>query len=106
MGRVPMGSSVLPGTDPFGPGVAGRYPEGLVPQGISAELIAAKWSMTRDQLDAFAVSSHHKAAAAWDAGLFDAQVVPLADASRDECVRPGSTTEILGGLKPAFYDPS
>ncbi|MEW1831028.1 thiolase family protein [Streptomyces sp. NPDC088196] len=104
MGRVPMGSSVLPGTDPFGPGVAGRYPEGLVPQGISAELIAAKWSMTRDQLDAFAVSSHRKAAAAWDAGLFDAQVAPLEGASRDECVRPGSTTEILAGLKPAFYD--
>ena len=104
MGRVPMGSSVLPGTDPFGPGVAGRYPEGLVPQGISAELIAAKWSMTRDQLDAFAVSSHQKAATAWDAGLFDAQVTPLAGASRDECVRPGSTTEILAGLKPAFYD--
>jgi acetyl-CoA acyltransferase len=106
MGRVPMGSSVLPGTDPFGPGVAGRYPEGLVPQGISAELIAAKWSMTRDQLDAFAVSSHQKAATAWDAGLFDAQVAPLAGASRDECVRPGSTPEILGGLKPAFYDPT
>ncbi|MFJ3899030.1 thiolase family protein [Streptomyces sp. NPDC090083] len=104
MGRVPMGSSVLPGTDPFGPGVAGRYPEGLVPQGISAELIAAKWSMTRDRLDAFAVSSHQKAAAAWDAGLFDAQVAPLAGASRDECVRPGSTPEILAGLKPAFYD--
>ncbi|MFI5885755.1 thiolase family protein [Streptomyces sp. NPDC051554] len=104
MGRVPMGSSVLPGTDPFGPGVAGRYPEGLVPQGISAELIAAKWSMTRDQLDAFAVSSHLKAAAAWDAGLFDAQVAPLAGATRDECVRPGSTPEILAGLKPAFYD--
>ncbi|MGR3874071.1 thiolase family protein [Streptomyces graminifolii] len=104
MGRVPMGSSVLPGTDPFGPGVAGRYPEGLVPQGISAELIAAKWSMTRDQLDAFAVSSHQKAATAWEAGLFDAQVAPLAGASRDECVRPGSTPEILAGLKPAFYD--
>ncbi|MFE2883112.1 thiolase family protein [Streptomyces sp. NPDC059272] len=104
MGRVPMGSSVLPGTDPFGPGVARRYPEGLVPQGISAELIAAKWSMTRDQLDAFAVSSHQKAATAWEAGLFDAQVAPLAGASRDECVRPGSTPEILAGLKPAFYD--
>jgi len=105
MGRVPMGSAVLPGTDPFGPGVAGRYPEGLVPQGISAELIAAKWSMTREQLDAFAVSSHRKAAAAWEAGLFDAQVAPLEGVSHDECIRPGSTTEILAGLKPAYYDP-
>ena len=42
MSRVPMGSNVLPGSDPFGPGVADRYPDGLVPQGISAELIAAK----------------------------------------------------------------
>ncbi|MCX4760432.1 thiolase family protein [Streptomyces sp. NBC_01275] len=106
MGRVPMGSGVLPGTDPFGPGVAGRYPEGLVPQGISAELIAAKWSMTRDQLDAFAVSSHRKAAAARDAGLFDAQLAPLEGVAHDECVRPGSTTEILAGLKPAYYDPT
>ena len=42
MGRVPMGSNVLPGSDPFG-AMAQRYPDGLVPQGISAELIAAKW---------------------------------------------------------------
>ena len=46
MGRVPMGSSVLPGGDPFGQ-MAQRYPEGLVPQGISAELIAAKWGFSR-----------------------------------------------------------
>ena len=46
MGRVPMGSSVLPGSDPFG-AMAQRYPEGLVPQGISAELIAAKWGFSR-----------------------------------------------------------
>ncbi len=44
MSRVPMWSNVPAGKDPFGPGVAARYPEGLVPQGISAELIAAKWS--------------------------------------------------------------
>src|SRR5690349_6334088 len=43
MSRVPMGSSVLPGSDPFGLAFAERYSEGLVPQGISAELIAAKW---------------------------------------------------------------
>src|SRR6201993_4703397 len=52
MGRVPMGSSVLPGSDPFGQ-MAQRYPEGLVPQGISAELIAAKWGFSRQQLDEF-----------------------------------------------------
>src|SRR6478672_997227 len=69
MSRVPMWSNVPPGKDPFGPGVAERYPEGLVPQGVSAELIAAKWSITREQMDAFAVSSHRKADAAWSAGL-------------------------------------
>src|SRR3954471_12059297 len=106
MSRVPMWSNVPAGKDPFGPGVAERYPEGLVPQGISAELIAAKWSVTREQMDAFAVSSHHKAAAAWDAGLFDAEVAPLEGVTRDECVRPGSTPEILAGLRPAYHDPN
>jgi acetyl-CoA acetyltransferase family protein len=105
MSRVPMWSNVPDGKDPFGPGIAERYPEGLVPQGISAELIAAKWSITREQMDAFAVSSHHRAAAAWQSGLFDAEVVALAGISRDECVRPGSTPEILAGLKAAYYDP-
>ncbi|OIJ66929.1 thiolase family protein [Streptomyces mangrovisoli] len=104
MSRVPMWSNVPPGADPFGPGVASRYPEGLVPQGISAELISAKWSLTREQLDAFAVSSHHRAAAARDAGLFDAEIAPLDGVGRDECIRPGSTPEILAGLKSAYYD--
>src|ERR1700722_17420944 len=47
MSRVPMGTSVLPGSDPFGRGMTERYPDGLVPQGISAELIAAKWGFSR-----------------------------------------------------------
>ncbi|MEU5312862.1 thiolase family protein [Streptomyces sp. NPDC021562] len=106
MSRVPMWSNVPPGKDPFGPGVAARYPEGLVPQGISAELIAAKWSIGRAEMDAFAVSSHAKAAAAWEAGLFDAEVAPLAGVGRDESVRPGTTAEVLAGLKPAYYDPA
>ncbi|MGW1623991.1 thiolase family protein [Streptomyces sp. NPDC002172] len=105
MSRVPMWSNVPAGKDPFGPGVAARYPEGLVPQGISAELIAAKWSISRVEMDAFAVSSHQKAAAAWAAGLFDAQVAPLDGVARDESVRPGTTAEVLAGLKPAYYDP-
>ncbi|MGY5012411.1 thiolase family protein [Streptomyces sp. 900105755] len=105
MSRVPMWSNVPAGKDPFGPGVAARYPEGLVPQGISAELIAAKWSISRAEMDDFAVSSHQKAAAAWAAGRFDAQVAPLDGVARDESVRPGTTAEILAGLKPAYYDP-
>ncbi|WP_046727183.1 thiolase family protein [Streptomyces humi] len=105
MSRVPMWSNVPPGKDPFGPGVAARYPEGLVPQGISAELIAAKWSIGRAEMDDFAVSSHAKAAAAWAAGRFDAEVAPLEGVNRDESVRPGTTAEVLAGLKPAYFDP-
>ncbi|MGX1515313.1 thiolase family protein [Streptomyces collinus] len=106
MSRVPMWSNVPPGADPFGPGVAARYPEGLVPQGISAELIAAKWSLTRERMDAFAVSSHRKAAAAWDTGRFDAEIAPLDGVSRDECVRPDTGVEVLAGLRPAYHDPA
>ncbi|WP_406360082.1 thiolase family protein [Streptomyces sp. NBC_00715] len=104
MSRVPMWSNVPAGTDPFGPGVAERYPEGLVPQGISAELIAAKWGISRERMDSYAVQSHRRAAEAWDSGLFDAEVAPLEGVTRDESVRPGSTPETLAGLKPAYYD--
>ncbi|OAR23630.1 acetyl-CoA acetyltransferase [Streptomyces sp. ERV7] len=105
MSRVPMWSNVPAGKDPFGPGLAARFPEGLVPQGISAELIAAKWSIGRERMDEFATASHHKAAAAWGAGLFDAETAPIAGLTRDESVRPTTTPEILAGLKPSFVDP-
>ncbi|MBB5078637.1 thiolase family protein [Nonomuraea endophytica] len=101
MSRVPMWSNVPPGKDPFGPGVAGRFPGGLVPQGVSAELIAAKWSLGREQMDAFSAASHAKAAAA----DFSAELAPIAGLGHDESVRPATTTEILAGLKPAFADP-
>ncbi|MCV7256664.1 acetyl-CoA C-acyltransferase [Mycobacterium hackensackense] len=104
MSRVPMGSSVLPGSDPFGLDMAARYPDGLVPQGISAELIAAKWQLSRAQLDEFSAGSHEKAAAATKAGLFDNELAPLAGLSTDEIVRPGTTVETLAGLRPAFYN--
>ncbi|MFI6290585.1 thiolase family protein [Nonomuraea sp. NPDC050790] len=101
MSRVPMWSNVPPGKDPFGPGMAERFPGGLVPQGVSAELIAAKWSLGREQMDAFSAASHAKAAAA----DFGAELAPIAGLDRDESVRPATTTEILAGLKPAFADP-
>ncbi|GGO58103.1 MULTISPECIES: thiolase family protein [Streptomyces] len=106
MSRVPMWSNVPAGADPFGPGIAERYPEGLVPQGISAELIAAKWSISREEMDVFATGSHQKAARAWESGLFDAEVAPLDGVTRDESVRPGTTPEILAGLRPAYEDPA
>ncbi|OBB59852.1 acetyl-CoA acetyltransferase [Mycobacterium sp. 852013-51886_SCH5428379] len=106
MSRVPMGTSVLPGSNPFGDGFAQRYPEGLVPQGISAELIAAKWGLSRGQLDEFSAGSHEKAAAATKEGRFDAELAPIAGLTTDEIIRPGTTVETLAGLKPAFYNPA
>ncbi|MFB4297217.1 thiolase family protein [Actinomadura sp. NTSP31] len=102
MSRVPMGSSVLPGSDPFGPMLKERYPEGLVGQGISAELIAAKWDLSREELDAYAYESHRRAAEAWKNGEFDREVAWTGQ--RDETVRPGTSPEILAGLKPAYHD--
>ncbi|MGB8406875.1 MAG: thiolase family protein [Mycobacterium sp.] len=103
MSRVPMGSNVLPGSNPFGVGMADRYPDGLVPQGISAELIAAKWNLSRTELDEFSAASHEKAARAAKDGLFDNELAPIAGLSVDEIIRPGTTVETLAGLKPAFY---
>src|SRR4029450_5657782 len=64
MSRVPMWSNVPDRKDPFGPTGAAPYPAALVPQGISAELIAAKWALGRRELDEFATASHRRAAAA------------------------------------------
>jgi acetyl-CoA acyltransferase len=115
MSRVPMGSNVLPGSDPYGPGVADRYPDGLVPQGISAELVAAKWNLSRAELDEFSAASHHRAAAAQSGGLFAGELAPITVVGqggttrvvdRDEGIRPATTAEVLAGLRPAFYDPA
>ena len=105
MSRVPMGSA-RGDADPHGPQVTARYSPGLVPQGISAELVADKWGLTREQLDAYAARSHARAAEAAAAGVFDRELVPVTTpdgaVSADETIRPGSTPEKLGGLKPAF----
>jgi acetyl-CoA acyltransferase len=115
MSRVPMGSNVLPGTDPFGPGIARRYPDGLVPQGISAELIAAKWGISRTEQDEFATASHVRAAQAAGSGLFADEILPVtvthADGTeqvvdRDEGIRPTTTVDVLAGLRPAFESPA
>ncbi|WP_067572027.1 thiolase family protein [Nocardia acidivorans] len=103
MSRVPMGANMVGAQDISGIAFAERYPEGLVPQGISAELIAAKWGLSRTQLDEFALSSHEKAARATKDGAFDAQLAPLAGLTTDEGIRVGSTLETLGNLRPAYY---
>lgn len=78
--------------------------EWTVALGEGAELVADRHGITRAQQDAFALASHGKAAAAWDAGLYDGEVVPYdgATLSRDECIRAGSSMDALAGLKPVF----
>jgi acetyl-CoA acetyltransferase family protein len=110
MTRVPMGASVQSGPGfPFGPKLMERYAAvgGLVPQGISAELIADKWDLSREDLDAFSLQSHQRAARAIQEGRFENEVIPVTGAdggtfTRDEGVRPDSSLEKLASLKPAF----
>jgi acetyl-CoA acyltransferase len=111
MSRVPMGTGSA-GADTFGPSVAARYPDGLIKQGVAAERVAARWKLDRDALDAYAVLSHQRAAAAQDAGGFSNELVamPVADSDGtraahvvDETVRPGTTVEALAKLKPSFF---
>ena len=101
------------GKDNEGPRFHQRYPQGLVRQGISAELIAARWSLSRDAMDHFAASSHRRALAAEDAGLTGRCVAtveaPLAEGGakrvdRDEGPRRDTSFEKLAALKPAFED--
>ncbi|MFD4458509.1 thiolase family protein [Nocardia sp. NPDC058480] len=106
MGRVPMGANMVGATDLSGIGFAERYPDDLVPQGISAELIAAKWGLTRTQLDEFALASHEKAARATKDGLFANELASINGLNTDEGIRVGSTIETLAKLKPAYYDPT
>lgn len=101
MSRVPMGSSSI-GRESLGVGFEERYPDGLVPQGISAELIAAKWGLSRTQLDEFSASSHRKAALATESGYLTKELATLPQLSVDEAIRPGTTVETLAGLRTAF----
>lgn len=105
MSRVPLGSSRQGGST--APGIRRRYPEGLVNQGVSAELIAQKWQLSREELDAFAAESHRRATDAWARRRFDGQLLPVAvdEGSmlrEDETVRAGTTVEGLAALAPAF----
>jgi acetyl-CoA acyltransferase len=107
MSRVPLGVTRTVGM-PYGPAVLARYDDFSFNQGISAELIAQKWGQTRAELDAFAVRSHERAAAAIDSGAFGAQIVAVpaggGQVTVDEGVRRGSTVERLAQLKPSFAD--
>ena len=120
MSTTPMGASITPGSTPFGPGVLARYAEvgGLVPQGISAEMIADKWNLSREDLDAYGARSQQLAEQATKEGRFENEIIPVRSkvkdresgniiesdelVTADEGIRPGTTVETLANLKPAF----
>ena len=120
MSTTPMGASMIPGSLPFGPKVFERYAGvgGLVPQGISAELVAAKWGLSREELDAFGARSQQRAEQATAEGRFENEIVPVQARVKDresgsivdldethradEGIRSGTTIETLANLKPAF----
>ena len=116
MTHTPMGSSVVRDLGyPFGPEMMARYAErgGLVSQGISAEMIADQWGISREQLDEYSARSQNHAATAAAEGRFENEIVPLAirdDEGKptdemltiDEGIRPDTTVEVLANLKPAF----
>jgi acetyl-CoA C-acetyltransferase len=104
MSRVPMGSDG---------GAWAMDPEtniatGFMPQGIGADLIATLGGFSREDVDAFAMRSHQKAAAAWRKSAFKKSIIPVKDRNgltildHDELIRPDSTVETLGQLKPSF----
>jgi acetyl-CoA acyltransferase len=110
MSRAPM-FSATGDKDPYGRSLAQRYPDGLIAQGVSAEIIAARWKLDRQALDEFAARSHRLAAAATAAGRFAGEIVPVPVEAAggtsgphevDETIRPATTVESLAGLRPAF----
>jgi acetyl-CoA acyltransferase len=108
MSRVPLGAARATGM-PYGPKVLERYGNFSFNQGLSAEMIAQKWGLSRTRLDEYSALSHERAAAAQDSGAFDDQIVAVFpdDATvvaADEGVRRGTTVEKLAALKPAFVD--
>lgn len=112
MTRVPMGITAQNGPGlPFGARMLERYANGLVPQGISAEMIAEKWAISRQELDELSLESHRRAARATEEGRFEGQIVPVEvtgddgsteTVSRDEGIRPDTSLEKLASLQPAF----
>ena len=111
MSRVPMGITAQQGPGkPFGPLMVERYARSLVPQGISAEMVAEKWGLSREHLDRIAYDSHMRAARATMEGRFEREVVPVEVSLNgstevmvtDEGIRPGTSLEALAGLPPVF----
>ena len=112
MTRVPLGSSYQQGPGaPFGSRMLRRYDNGLVHQGISADLVAQKWELSRAELDEFSLESHRRAARATAEGRFRSQIIPIEVKNengttsifdQDEGIRTDTSLEKLASLKPAF----
>ncbi len=104
MSRVPMGSDG--GALPVDPTVA--LPYYAMPQGVSADLIATKYGISRTECDEYAVESHKRAAKSWEEGRFNNSVIPVKDMNgltildRDETIRPSTDMQTLGALRPSF----
>ena len=107
MSRVPLGAARATGM-PYGPKVLARYDDFSFNQGLSAEMIARRWNLSRARLDEYSARSHALAAAAQDSGAFIDQIMPVFTdddvISVDEGIRRGTTAEKLSALKPAFAD--
>lgn len=112
MTRVPMMSNTA-GANPYGERMSARYDGGLVHQGISAEIVAREWGVTREEADAYALRSHQLAAQATDDGAFDAELLPVkvaaddgsvTELTTDEGIRRDTSLEALGSLDPAFRE--
>jgi len=98
MTRIPMG-----GFNPMpNPALAETYPQAYISMGETAENLAKKYEVSRDDQEAFAISSHHKAAKAQKDGLFKDEIVPIGDVNADGCIRADTSKEALSGLNPAF----
>jgi acetyl-CoA C-acetyltransferase len=104
MSRVPMGSDG--GAWPVDPTSA--FPTYFVPQGVSADMIATKYGFSRDDVDAYSMESHKRAAAAWADGRYSKSVIAvknqlgLVQLDRDETIRPNTDMQSLGALNPSF----
>jgi acetyl-CoA acyltransferase len=103
MSRIPMTATVAQGPGfPFSPAIMRRYDNHMFNQGIGAEMIAERWGLAREDVDAFSLESHRRAAAARDDGRFAREIVPVGDVTADEGIRPDTSMEKLAGLKTAF----
>ena len=106
MNAIPISAAMFAGQaygfdNPFSgsKGWVDRFGDGVLNQINSAEMIAAKWQISREDMEAFALASHRRAQAATDAGWFAGEIAPIGELAHDETIRPGTTLEALASLR-------